>query len=54
VSSIEAHVGDSGDSCVLTLNRSRTHVICCEIGRVYVVKSWEKGNEHGLEFDVMV
>jgi hypothetical protein len=39
---------------VLTLNRSRTHALCCAAGRVYVVKPWEKGNAHGLEFDVMV
>jgi hypothetical protein len=50
---------------VLTLNRSRTHTLCCAAGRVhtrsvvqqahlYVVNPWEKGNAHGLEFDVMV
>jgi hypothetical protein len=38
----------------LTLNRSRTHVLSCAAGRVSVVKPWEKGNAHGLEFDVMV
>jgi hypothetical protein len=40
--------------CVLTLNRSRTHALICAAGRVSVVKPWEKGNAHGLEFDVMV
>jgi hypothetical protein len=40
--------------CMLTLNRSRTHVLCCVEGHVYVVNPWEKGNVHGLEFDVMV
>jgi hypothetical protein len=40
--------------CMLTLNRSRTHVLCCEAGHVYVEKPWEKGNAHGLDFDVMV
>jgi hypothetical protein len=39
---------------VMTLNRSRTHAIYYEEGHVYVVKPWEKGNAHGLEFDVMV
>jgi hypothetical protein len=39
---------------VLTLNRSCTHELICAIGRVSVVKPWEKGNAHGLEFDVMV
>jgi hypothetical protein len=39
---------------VLTLNRSRTHALSCAAGRVSVVKPWEKGNAHGLEFDVMV
>jgi hypothetical protein len=39
---------------MLTLNRSRTHALCCAAGHVYVVKPWEKGNAHGLEFDVMV
>jgi hypothetical protein len=39
---------------VLTLNRSRTHALICAAGRVSVVKPWEKGNAHGLEFDVMV
>jgi hypothetical protein len=39
---------------VLTLNRSRTHVLNCAAGRMSVVKPWEKGNAHGLEFDVMV
>jgi hypothetical protein len=39
---------------LMTLNRSHTHVLCCAVGRVYVVKPWEKGNAHGLEFDVMV
>jgi hypothetical protein len=38
----------------LTLNRSRTHALSCAAGRVFVVKPWEKGNAHGLEFDVMV
>jgi hypothetical protein len=32
----------------LTLNRSRTYVLCCAAGRVYVVKPWEKGNAHEL------
>jgi hypothetical protein len=58
VSSTKAHAGNNGDSrmCthVLTLNRSRTHVLSCATGRVSVVKPWEKGNAHGLEFDVMV
>jgi hypothetical protein len=54
VSSTEAHTGDSGDSRMQTLNRSRTHALCCEAGHVYVVRPWEKGNAHGLEFDVMV
>jgi hypothetical protein len=40
--------------CVLTLNRSCTHVLSCAAGHVSVVKPWEKGNAHGLEFDVMV
>jgi hypothetical protein len=40
--------------CVLTLNRSCTHALICAAGRVSVVKPWEKGNAHGLEFDVMV
>jgi hypothetical protein len=40
--------------CVLTLNRSRTHIISCAAGCVSVLKTWEKGNAHGLEFDVMV
>jgi hypothetical protein len=39
---------------VLTLNRSRTHALSCAAGHVSVVKPWEKGNAHGLEFDVMV
>jgi hypothetical protein len=39
---------------VLTLNRSCTHALSCAAGRVSVVKPWEKGNAHGLEFDVMV
>jgi hypothetical protein len=39
---------------VLTLNRSRIHALSCAAGRVSVVKPWEKGNAHGLEFDVMV
>jgi hypothetical protein len=39
---------------ILTLNRSRTHALICAAGRVSVVKPWEKGNAHGLEFDVMV
>jgi hypothetical protein len=38
----------------LTLNRSRTHALSCAAGRMSVVKPWEKGNAHGLEFDVMV
>jgi hypothetical protein len=38
----------------LTLNRSRTHALICAAGRMSVVKPWEKGNAHGLEFDVMV
>jgi hypothetical protein len=41
-------------TCVLTLNRSRTHALSCAPGRVSVVKPWEKGNAHGLESDVMV
>jgi hypothetical protein len=40
--------------CVLTLNRSHTHALCCAEGLIYVVKPWEKGNAHGLEFDVML
>jgi hypothetical protein len=39
---------------MLTLNRSRIHALSCTTGRVSVEKSWEKGNAHGLEFDVMV
>jgi hypothetical protein len=39
---------------VLTLNRSRTHALICAAGRVSVVNPWEKGNAHGLEFDVIV
>jgi hypothetical protein len=39
---------------VLTLNRSRTHALSCAVDRVSVEKPWEKGNAHGLEFDVMV
>jgi hypothetical protein len=39
---------------VLTLNRSRTHTLSCVAGHVSVVKPWEKGNAHGLEFDVIV
>jgi hypothetical protein len=39
---------------VLTLNRLRTHALSCAAGRVFVVNPWEKGNAHGLEFDVMV
>jgi hypothetical protein len=35
---------------VLTLNRSCTHALGCAGGRVFVVKTWEKGNAHGLEF----
>jgi hypothetical protein len=40
--------------CVLTLDRSRIHALICEADRVSIVKPWEKGNAHGLEFDVMV
>jgi hypothetical protein len=54
VSSTKAHVGDSGDIRVLTLNRSRTHALCCATGRAYVVNPWGKGNAHGLECYVMV
>jgi hypothetical protein len=39
---------------MLTLNRSHTHVLSCATCYVYVEKPWEKGNAHGLEFDVMV
>jgi hypothetical protein len=39
---------------VLTLNRSCTHVLISTAGRVSIVNPWEKGNAHGLEFDVMV
>jgi hypothetical protein len=39
---------------MMTLTRSHTHALYCAAGRVYVVKPWEKGNAHGLEFDVMV
>jgi hypothetical protein len=39
---------------ILTLNRLRTHALNCAVGRVSIVKPWEKGNAHGLEFDVMV
>jgi hypothetical protein len=39
---------------ILKLNRSCTHALICAAGRVSVVKPWEKGNAHGLEFDVMV
>jgi hypothetical protein len=35
---------------VLTLNRSCTHALSCAIGHVSVIKTWEKGNAHGLEF----
>jgi hypothetical protein len=41
-------------TCVLTLNRSRTHALSCASSRMYVEKPWEKGNAHGLEFDVMI
>jgi hypothetical protein len=41
-------------TCALTLNRSRTHALSCAAGRMSIVKPWEKGNAHGLEFDVMV
>jgi hypothetical protein len=40
--------------CVLTLNSLCTLAPCCVAGHIYVVKPWEKGNAHGLEFDVMV
>jgi hypothetical protein len=40
--------------CILTLNRSRTQALSCAAGHVSVVKPWEKGNAHVLEFDVMV
>jgi hypothetical protein len=40
--------------CVMTLNRSCTHMLYCAVGCVYVVNPWEKGNAHGLEFDVIV
>jgi hypothetical protein len=39
---------------VLTLNRLHTHALICAVDRVSVVKPWEKGNAHGLEFDVIV
>ena len=39
---------------VLSLNRSCTNALSCAAGRVSIVKPWEKGNAHGLEFDVMV
>jgi hypothetical protein len=39
---------------VLTLNRSRTHVLICAAGHVSIVNPLEKDNAHGLEFDVMV
>jgi hypothetical protein len=39
---------------VLTLNRSRTHVLSCAAGCMTIEKPWENGNAHGLEFDVMV
>jgi hypothetical protein len=35
---------------VLTLNRLCTHALSCAVGRVSVIKPWEKGNAHGLEF----
>jgi hypothetical protein len=38
---------------VMTLNRSCTHTLSCAAGRMSVVKPWEKGNAHGLEFDVL-
>jgi hypothetical protein len=38
----------------MTLTRSRTHVLCCAAGHVYVEKPWEKGNAHWLHLDVMV
>jgi hypothetical protein len=38
----------------LILNRSCTYMIGCAVGRLYVVKPWEKGNVHGLQLDVMV
>jgi hypothetical protein len=41
-------------TCVLTLNRSHTHALSCATGRVSIEKPREKGNAHGLEFDVMV
>jgi hypothetical protein len=41
-------------TCMLTLNRSHTHMLSCAAGRISIEKPWEKGNEHGLEFDVMV
>jgi hypothetical protein len=40
--------------CILTLNRLCTHALICAGGHVSVVKPWEKGNAHVLEFDVMV
>jgi hypothetical protein len=39
---------------VLTFNKSRTHTLSCAAGHVSVEKPLEKGNAHGLEFDVMV
>jgi hypothetical protein len=54
VSSTKAHIGNSGDSHLLSLNRSRTHSLNCATGRMSVEKPWENGNAHGLEFDVMV
>jgi hypothetical protein len=39
---------------ILTLNRSCTHAHSFVQQAVSVVKPWEKGNAHGLEFDVMV
>jgi hypothetical protein len=35
---------------ILSLNRSCTHALNCAVGRMSVVKPWEKGNAHGLEF----
>jgi hypothetical protein len=39
---------------MLILNRSRTPALSYAAGRMSVENHWEKGNAHGLEFDVMV
>jgi hypothetical protein len=41
-------------TCMLTLNRSRTHAPCCATIYVYVVKPKENGYAQGLQLDVMI